>query len=522
MKETHYPPGCGADIDVPLLHNPYQAAFQTARRQRYCLHCKTTGETNGQGEFVCSGCGVVHVSNLTAPRLYDRLLVLAGRGGGKTLIGAHAVREEALIPNSIIWVMGPTYKILHDSTFPTLIRLIPKEWVKKWDAEHMEVTLINGTIIAFRSLEDPERARGPHGVTCGWFDEAAQCPERAYDVFEPTLIKAGGIVICTTTVLGFDWTYEKIEKRATIEQEPGFWAVKYWTEENPLFQVNPVMKAAIERARKTKSPEFFAEEYRAERRNATGNIYDYQLIEKQTLLTDDEIRRKLPEWPAINPSRQILIGLDYGADHPFGATMTVVTEYGLVVIAEYLERMKALSLQLDAIRESFKLHRFPNITWAANKNEVGLRLEFGLRGVGVVQAENSQHMGIQRVQSWLYSGQMFLAHTCPKTIAQLREYRYATNYAIDGQKKNIEQVFKKNDELPDTLRYAMMAWPELPAIAASVDPVRAARMASYDQKTILDIQRMLEAEKHDTRHELREGSEGWPTGDFFTTIDNEY
>jgi hypothetical protein len=101
------------------------------------------------------------------------------------------------------------------------------------------------------------------------------------------------------------------------------------------------------------------------------------------------------------------------------------------------------------------------IKWAANKNEVNLRLEFALKGVGVIQAENKHEVGIQRVQSWLYSGQLYFAHTVPLTIEQMRAYRYAENVSVDGQKKK-EGVFKQKDELPDALRYALMAWPELP------------------------------------------------------------
>jgi hypothetical protein len=366
MKLTHLPPNCGADLDVPLLFNPYQQAFQDARRQRYCLDCKTVGETAMDGIFRCV-CGKVHYTNLTAPRVFDRLLVLAGRGGGKTLIGAHAVREEALVPNGIIWVMGPTFKVLHDSTFPTLIRLIPPDWVKKWDAEHMELTLQNDTLIAFRSLEDPERARGPHGVTCGWFDEAAQCPERAYDVFKPTLIKAGGIIICTTTVLGYDWTYERIEQPAQVGHEPGFWSCKFWTEENPLFKSSPIMMRQIESDRRTMTPEFFAQEYHAERHNATGLIYNYKTLAQQ-VITEEKVKQFIPEWPAIASWRKILVGLDSGADHPFGAVFLVVTEYGLIIVGEYLQRMRAMSEHLPAVRDAFGLQRFDNVAYLANKN----------------------------------------------------------------------------------------------------------------------------------------------------------
>jgi hypothetical protein len=141
----------------------------------------------------------------------------------------------------------------------------------------------------------------------GWFDEAAQSPERAYDVFRPTLIKAGGIVIATTTVMGFDWTYSRIEQLAA-RGEAGYWAIKYWTEENPLFRSQPTMMRKIEQDRRVMSPEFFAQEYKAERRSATGLVYDFSLLEKHTLNTDDEVRKILPEWPNINSDREVLVG----------------------------------------------------------------------------------------------------------------------------------------------------------------------------------------------------------------------
>ena len=125
------PPGCGEDLDKVLLHNPYQQAFQDARRLRFCLNCHTQGSMNETGQFTCQKCKTRHVNNLTAPRVNDQLLVLAGRGGGKTLIGAHAVREELLISDALCWVMSENYKLLHDSTFPTLVRLINPAWVDR-------------------------------------------------------------------------------------------------------------------------------------------------------------------------------------------------------------------------------------------------------------------------------------------------------------------------------------------------------------------------------------------------------
>ncbi len=517
QNQLHLPPNCGADLDVPLLFNPYQADFQAKRRLRLCLTCNTQGSMDSNSAFTCAQCGTVHVSNLTAPRVFDRFLLLAGRGGGKTLVGAHAAREEMLVPNSIGWAMGPTYKILHDSTFPTLIRLIPPAWIKKWDPEHWEITLTNGAMVAFRSLEDPERARGPHGVSWGWFDEAAQCPERAYDVFEPTLIKAGGIIIATTTVMGFDWTYDKIERRASIE--PGYAAWKWWTEENPLFKANPVMKAQIERARRTMPPEFFDQEYKAERKNAQGLIYDFDTIEQQTLVDDKAVKALIPEWPDINEDRELIIGLDSGADHPFGAVKVIATPRGLVVDLDYLERQRAASTHLDSICHTFGVRIGQPIKWAANKNEAQLRLEFGLRGVGVMPAENKHKIGIQRVQSWLHSKQLFFTYRAKRAIEQMKAYRYADNYTTDGQKRVEEGVFKIHDELPDAIRYALMAWPQLPKDPATM---QGRDISKLSERTQWEIEKMRSLMKAQERKDLEQSEAGYPFGDFFGGGGNQY
>jgi hypothetical protein len=516
-KTVRLPPGCGDDLNEPLLHNPYQADFQRARRMRFCLNCRTMGSMNENSVFVCKKCEKKHESNLTAPRAYDRFLLLAGRGSGKTLIGAHAAREEMLVPNSIGWVMGATYKILHDSTFPTLVRRIPPHWVKRWDPEHMEITLINNALVAFRSLDDPERARGPHGVGWGWLDEAALAAERAYNVFEPTLLKAGGILIATTTPAGFDWTYEKLEQQAKQFKEPGYYFRTWWSEHNPIFRSNPAAMRKLEQHKRTWSPELFGQEYRAERRNATGLIYDYTLIESLVLRDDDAIRAYIPEWPKINANRPRLIGLDSGADHPFGAVQIIVTEKGLVVVGEYLERKKAISQHLDPINMKFGMpSMLQNVKWAANKNEANLRLEWGLRGIGVIPAEAKHEIGIQRVQSWLYAKEIHFSYTVPGVIAQMQAYRYADNITTDEQKKK-EQVFKQKDEYPDCIRYALMAWPELPERAEPMPEREKARWDNMDETAREQVLQMREYNKRQEEKNLDEGSEHYPLGEFFGT-----
>ena len=533
IKSVRLPPGCGDHLHEPYLYNPYlhdpKKGFFAALRTRVCLQCKQIGYRATDGTYFCATCKKLYHDTQGAPRAFDNLLLLSGRQGGKTLGGAHAVREELTIPNSHWWVMGPTYKVLHDSTMPTLLGLINPDWVKRWDPEHQEVWLRNGSMVAFRSLEDPERARGPQGLKGGWFDEAAQCPSRGFHVFKPTLLKSNGIVLATTTVLGFDWTYDEIEKRASVYKEPGYWFARWWTEENPLFRSDPQIMAKLARARTQAEANggqalaFYEQEYKAERKNASGLIYDYSLIEKQTLLTDDEIRKILPEWPAIHPDRTVLVGLDSGVDHPFGAVLIVVTSRGLVVIDEYLERRKAISQHIGPITGQFKVNAYREAKFSANKNEANLRLEWGLRGIGIIQAENKHQIGIQRVQSWLYANQLWFTYRVPRTIEQMRAYRYAENSKPStDEKKSVENVFKFKDELPDAIRYAIMAWPELPEHAddSKSEQERQREKNRWDamsDRMRADIERVREYNKAANKDadELSVDDPKYPLGDFF-------
>jgi len=285
-----------------------------------------------------------------------------------------------------------------------------------------------------------------------------------------------------------------------------------------LFQHDEVLKAEIEEARLTLPAELFAQEYRAERHNATGAIYA-KYLDKAYLPTIESVRRYIPEWPNIDSSREIWIGLDAGADHPFGATMGVVTEWGIVIVDEYLQRDAAYLIHLKNIRDKFKLNRFTDVKWVANKNERQLRAEFALQQVGIMQAENKHVFGIQRVQSWFVSNQLFIAYTAPLTLDQCKKYRYAVNTATDGQQKQ-ESVYKLEDELPDCLRYKLMAYPRLPdPKVAAMTEAQKNRWESFDDKTRMEIERMREFNKNQDGRgvELTPTDSDYPMGSFFGT-----
>ena len=102
-------------------------------------------------------------------------------------------------------------------------------------------------------------------------------------------------------------------------------------------------------------------------------------------------------------------------------------------------------------------------------------------------AENDVVAGTERVKSWLHTKQLwFVERLCPLTIKQMKAYRWAPDRSKDGQVRK-ERIYKKDDELPDCIRYAVMTWPMLPK-APPVEEVKARDLSHLPD----DMRRALE------------------------------
>jgi hypothetical protein len=280
------PPGCGLDLNSRVLYHPYMhgpGGFHDSRKLRKCVKCGQV-VTQTWGTLDCPVCAFKHQSNETFLRLFKSLHLRAGRRSAKTHGGAHAVRDELAIPKQRWWACAPSFKILHDSTEPTLLRLIPPSWVKDWSQEHHELLFWNGSLLQFRSLDDPERGRGP-GLNGAWLDEAAFIQKKGWDVLSPSLTENLGITISTTSPDSFDWTYDEFLVPALIDPLPGYWAARFHTLDNPMFRESLALQREVEEKRiKWKdNPDFFKQEFEGEDVNATDSIYG-SAIDSQVLV----------------------------------------------------------------------------------------------------------------------------------------------------------------------------------------------------------------------------------------------
>lgn len=143
---------------------------------------------------------------------------VAGRGGGKTWVGAYdlAMRASEGPGRGFRYsVVSPTFSVLEETTLITFIEICKKlqiynpASVRK--SPHPSVTLPGGSHVVFRSGEDPEKLRG--GTYAGvWLDEASLMKKEVFDISIASLRARmkGDWLSATFTPKGRQhWTYEK-------------------------------------------------------------------------------------------------------------------------------------------------------------------------------------------------------------------------------------------------------------------------------------------------------------------------
>jgi hypothetical protein len=447
---------------VRLQHNPYQVAFMDARRVRVCPngHQWRFTYSGALPDLHCPVCGQ------DSQRGYRRFLLRAGRRGGKTRICALAMIEELTVPLVHWWAGAPTYPELNDYVLPAFFKQLPQQWLDDprtdWSESELTLILPNKSIAQFRSLDDPERGRGP-GLNGLWLDEVAKMQHLTWETIRPTLTENRGILIAGTTPKGEDWVHEHLYEPAAAGK-PGFWATHYTTLDNPI--IDP---EEIEEARASMTDLMFRQEYMADIVTFTGAIYGDILGPALIDGTDQEMRHYFPEWPNVDPSRTAITGTDPGTDHPFAGVHVVASPRGLVCVGDYEDRNKPYMLHATAIQA---LRRGSQSRVAIDRSQAQAQIELAQYGLYTVPAENDVVAGINRVSAWLLAsrarseglptGLVLPKSCCPTLIKRLQAYRWAENKHKDGSTGPRELVFKKNDDLPDALRYALMTYPVLP------------------------------------------------------------
>lgn len=179
-----------------------------------------------------------------APGEWLTWLILAGRGFGKTITGAHCVEEWAKVPGTRIACVAPTARDCRETLAKGqsgIVNIHPKRTRPHYSQGHQIIRWRNGSQAFLFSALEPERFRGPE-FHHAWIDEAAACPY-IEDVWK-ILINAVRLgenpqIVITTTPKPIPFLHERLAETSTVYTHGTSWeneanlskkALKYWRE----------------------------------------------------------------------------------------------------------------------------------------------------------------------------------------------------------------------------------------------------------------------------------------------------
>lgn len=297
----------------------------------------------------------------------DRLVrfrhLVAGRRGGKTLSAAWEVLFYCLFPQQFhldlhgvekddplwVWALSASYKVGRPSylTFRKVITdagLVIGKDVKE-NRGDLRFEFANGSLVEFKSAEDPQSLRGA-GLDILWMDEAAFIKsEEAWLVTRPSLSDKRGMLITTTTPDGKNWFYDEFWSKEALE-DANNGRVEYRSIDNPYFA-----KSEWEYVKQRYHPLLFNQEYCAAFDSMAGRDLAGEWLKYYELddLRDDQgnpvkLRRYMGVDPAVSVS---------GKGDRFVISVVGVSDANQVFLLEQYAARIPFAEQLEKIEEFY-------------------------------------------------------------------------------------------------------------------------------------------------------------------------
>jgi phage terminase large subunit-like protein len=357
-----------------------------------------------------------HGSSDTAGGITRFRHLVAGRRGGKTLSAAWDVVFYALHPHQFhldahgvdsdeplwIWVLAKDHKVGRPALLTFLAVLRKLGLVKGRDYEYNKTEKIiefpDGTLVEFRSADDPQSLRGP-GLDILWIDEAAFLPNsEAWDTIRPALGDKIGRFITTTTPFGRNWFFDEFWSKEALADDQQF-RVEYTSLDNPHFP-----RIIWEYEREHTHPFLFKQEYMASFDALAGielqsDWLHYYVVGKGTPLSSPDDIRLDPETPlrkfmAVDPAISIrdsaddfamaIIGVTedntqayllktYRGHVPFPEQIELIHEWNLLYRPMYIG-VESNAYQQALAQQAMRLPGMPNIVPIFSKGKKEQRI----------------------------------------------------------------------------------------------------------------------------------------------------
>ena len=373
-------------------------------------------------------------------------LLVGGIGSGKTTAGAaRAILRMHRQPGSLGLIAAPTEAMLRDATARTFLQLLPRRLIAAHLKSEGRLTLTNGSEVLFRSVEDPDHARGLN-LAWFWLDEAPLAGHYAWKVLKGRLRQRG------YTTAG--WA------TGTPHGRDDFWRD---------FEQHPATNHALYRAATATNLPNLPDDFIAQL-GYTGAFSDQELyglftaFEGLVYAFEPALGGNLAHPPADPHWSEIIGGIDWGYTNPSAALVFALDgDTRVWQLDEFYQRRAALhDTLIPAILALTRRHRVR--TWYCGPDEpehiAALRAALARESLPAtaVKGDNSLIPGIQTVAALLAprpdgTRGLYVAPTCVHTIAEYGSYQYPT--AERAGRDPDEKPLKANDHALDASRYAL-------------------------------------------------------------------
>ena len=234
-------------------------------------------------------------------------VINCGRRAGKSFLVSYKMLEYAAThPNSIVWMISPTYKQSKLIMWAMLNDLIPLQVIKQKNEQELKIILTNKSQIVLKGADNPDSLRGTHIDFCV-FDETAFIKkwDFVWNVVRPTLIDSKADCWFISTPNGFNHFKDLYETA-----EPEWKSFHFTSYDNPYLDDEEINKARVKM-----SEESFAQEFLGEFMMQAGIFFR-------------QFKRELHVINQFHPDKDAMIigGLDWGYIDSFCASFDVVTK----------------------------------------------------------------------------------------------------------------------------------------------------------------------------------------------------
>jgi len=380
-------------------------------------------------------------------------LYIGGVGAGKTFAGAaRAITRMIEQPGSLGLIGAPTFPMLRDATQRTFFDLLPRPLIQAYHKSEERLVLRNGAEVLFRSLDQPDRARGLN-LAWFWLDEAPLCGYYAWQVLKARLRQAGHATAAWAT--------------GTPHGRDGF---------ARDFELAPRRNHALFRASTYANAHHLPPDFIAEL-GYSGSFAQQEVMglfvafEGLVYRFDASPQGHLRSPGVGTQWARVIGGVDWGYTNPSAGVVFGVDGDGRAwQLDEFYQRRAGLEATVIPALLDLTL-RYGVQAWYCGPDEPehieALAAALARAGLPAqaLRADNAVQAGIQTVAGLLAlrgdgTRGLYVASGCVHTIAEYASYQYATAAAgaagsASGRRDASEQPLKQNDHALDATRYAL-------------------------------------------------------------------